>query len=120
MKIRLIAAVLTFATAICSGILCTVYTDRLCSKMSSDITQAANDYDYTALSDIKHHWDKNAAVLSAFVPHEQIDEVTEILSRAMAFLSNNDRTEFDAEISSIQHHLHIIGTYDAPTIRALF
>lgn len=120
MKIRLSAAILAFAAAIGAGILCTAYTDRLCVQISSDIESAAQHYDYNALQNTKDRWDQKVPVLSAFVPHEHIDEVTEILSRALAFLQNDDHTEFDAEISCVLHQLYIISTYDTPTLRALF
>ena len=120
MKIRLAAAILAFISAITLGIICTVYTDRLCTQISSDIESAAQNYDYNALQSTKQHWDRKVPILSAFVPHEHIDEVTEILSRALAFLQNDDHTEFDAEISCVMHQLYIISTYDIPTLRALF
>lgn len=120
MKIRLIASVLSLIIAIGAGVSGTLYTHSLCSRLSSHTQYAAIKYDPEELGKIKQKWDSKVSLLSAFIPHEHIDELTQTLDRAVSFLNNDDRNEFDAEISSILHQFEIIGRYDIPTFRTLF
>ena len=120
MRIRLIASVLSLIIAVCAGVSGTLYTRSLCRTLSEQTQSAAQKYDPALLGDIKQKWDSKVSLLSAFIPHEHIDELTQTLNRALSFLNNNDRNEFDAEISSMLHQFDIIGRYDIPTFRTLF
>ena len=120
MKIRLIASVLCLILAVCAGVSGTLYTRSLCSTLAEQTQYAAEKYDSSMLCAIKQEWDSKVSLLSAFIPHEHIDELTQTLNRALSFLNNDDRNEFDAEISSMLHQFDIIGRYDIPTFRTLF
>ena len=120
MKIRVVVSVLALLFAVTFGVLCTMYTGKLCEDLSRQTKYAAEKYDCYMLSDVKSEWDKNVPVLSTLIPHEHIDGVSASLNKAIAFLKNNDKNEFDAEISWAIHQFSVIGSYDRPSLRALF
>ena len=120
MKIRVTTSVLSLLFVIAFGILCTVYTNRLCSDLSQQAKHAASEYDRISLLKVKERWDNNVPVLSALIPHEHVDGLSASLNKALAFLKNEDKNEFDAEISWALHQFDIIGKYDKPSFRALF
>ena len=120
MKIRLTISILAILFVITLGVLCTGYTNKLCADLYEQTEIAAKKYDRSSLLNIKARWEKNVPVLSALIPHEHIDGLSASLNKALSFLKDDDKNEFDAEISWALHQFGIIGSYDKPSFRSLF
>jgi len=120
MSVRLVISMILLCCIVLSGVLLAKSIDNLCSDIIESAKTTAERYDVGLLNDIKYEWDKISNYLTAFIPHEYVDTVTESLERSIAFLNHNTKDEFDAEITRFINLIEVIRQYDVPSVRSIF
>lgn len=120
MTIRMVVSIILLCGILISGILFVNSVDKVCFEVIKSTKTAAETYDIEMLNDIQYDWNNTSNYLSAFIPHEYVDTVTESLERAIAFLNHDTKDEFDAEITRFINQIEVIRQYDIPSVRSIF
>lgn len=104
------------ALILCMGVYTQYRIELLCDDLHMLLAAETDESFWRA----KHLWDRNVTVLSVFIRHDRIDNITESFARAGAFLSVGTTDEHQAEVAQLITELTWLQEYDRPNLRSIF
>ena len=122
---RIIVAIFCILLILGGGLFNLYYVDNICGDMlgSLDTTLSALEKsgrdDGQALEAAFGIWEDNHPYLCTFIAHDQIDQVTNAFERAEAFLQFETYDEYYAEVLQLRALIHMVRTFDRPSIRSI-
>lgn len=69
---------------------------------------------------LKEDWERKTGIMSIFVSHKPIDEISCSISTAYTYLENDDTPEFFAECERAECHLRYFKELEYPKINNIF
>lgn len=120
MSLRLGVSIILLLAIIVSGILTTTYIESFCKEIIERTKNASEERDINKLASIKNKWIEKTIFLSAIIPHDHVDSITESIDKAITFLKYGTEDEFSAEITKFVNALTVLRDYDKPSLRSIF
>ena len=62
-------------------------------------------------------WISHEDAMTHYVRHDQLDDISQLLERALALARYNDPTDLAADLAEARHHLEHLRTFDLPSIK---
>ena len=122
---RIIVAVFCILLILGGGLLNLYYVENICGGILDELATTLSSLETTgqddgaALQAAFDIWDDKHPYLCTFIGHDQIDQVTSTFQRAQAFLQFETYDEYYAEVLQLQALIHVVRTFDRPSIRSI-
>ncbi len=122
---RIVVAIFCILLILGGGLFNLYYVDNICDDMLDSLDAALSSLDATGRDDGRalqaafDIWEDNHPYLCTFIAHDQIDQVTSAFQRAEAFLQFETYDEYYAELLQLQALVHMVRTFDRPSIRSI-